>query len=424
MTMEILIRNAEIICESSPYHGKTVDIRISDGKIQDIGPDLIAGKGPVIEGNKLYATIGLCDIGTHTGEPGFEQRESLQSLSNSALAGGYTHLFTFPDTKPVIQTRADVLYLQEQAAHYGIQISPIGALSKDCKGDDISEFLDMNSLGVRYFSDGMKSVKSSGLIKRALQYASGIGGVILNHPEDRELSYQGEMHEGKTSTGLGLPGVPEVAEISMLHRDIILTGYTGGRLIAHAISCAESIEMIKNEAASGTDIQATVAYLNLIFTDEALNEFDSNLKVRPVLRSLSDQKKLIKGINDGVIKVLVSNHTPLEEELKKVEFTYATPGATGLESCLPACLTYLRDEIDIQTIINCLTTGPRKMMGIPVPLIDKGANAELCIFDADDSYTYTNVHNNSLSNNNPFFGTVFNSRIKATFNGLRYYIAR
>lgn len=421
--MDILIKNAEIICETSAYHGKVTDIRISNGTITDIGENLPAGKSTIIEGNRLHCTIGLCDIGTHCGEPGFEHRETIQSLAESAFAGGYTHLFTFPNNKPVTQSRADILFLEEQGAVHGIRISPIGALSKDCKGEDIAEYLDMLSVGVRHFSDGMRSSCGSGLLKRAFQYAKGFDGVIIHHPIDTQLAHHGEMHEGSVSTGLGMTGVPVVAETSILFRDILLTEYTGSRLIAHSISSADAIQLLQEKKSERSDVKATIPYLNLIFTDEALNDFDSNLKVTPVLRAESDRLSLIKALKSDVVGALISNHTPLEEELKKVEFPYATPGATGLETCLPACITYLKDHADIPSIVHKLTISPRKLMDVSVPSIEKGAKAELCIFDSDIDYIYTSEDNKSLSVNNPFFGKTFKARVVATINGTYNYIA-
>ncbi|MBK9150341.1 MAG: dihydroorotase [Saprospiraceae bacterium] len=421
--MEILIKNANIAWETSEYHGHVTDILIKDGRIAEIGKIKHTSGAKVIEGNTLYCAPGLCDIGTHNGEPGYEHRENFDSLAAGAICGGYTHLVVFPNTKPVTQTRADVLFILENAERTGVHITPAGALSKDCKGEDLSEFLDMHSAGVNIFSDGLKPVADAGLLKRALIYGMGIGAVIIHHPADGSLGGHGEMHEGRVSTFLGLPGIPDIAEHSMLYRDMLICEYSGGKMISHAISSAGSLNILKEARQRGVSVQATTAYLNLIKTDESLSGFDTNLKVRPPLRAASDRAALIQAVMDNTAGAIVTNHVPLEEELKKVEFPYAAPGATGLETCLPACITYLKDEIPVHVLLHKLSIGPRMMLDIPVPELKAGAIAELCVVDADSRYTYTSEQNRSFSGNNPFFGSEFTARVLATIAGKKAWLA-
>ncbi|MBK9254827.1 MAG: amidohydrolase family protein [Saprospiraceae bacterium] len=423
--MDFLIKDALIKSPESFWHNQKADILVSEGIIKTIGINIqpLKKSTKVISGNQLYCCIGLCDIGTTSGEPGYEHRETVETLAKCAFAGGYTHLVVFPNTKPVIQTKGDIEYLKAQAKKAGINVTAVGALSKDSKGENISEFIDMHQAGVISFSDGIQPVKSSGLLMRALQYASQFDGIVINHPDDQSLSHHGQMHEGTVSTTLGLSGIPDIAELSMIQRDILIQKYTGTKLIEHAISAAISVEAIRTAKKSLSKVFSTVAYLNLVADHTALEGFDSNLKLSPVLRQGEDRKALLKGLKDGTIDAIVTNHVPLEEELKRVEFPYATPGATGLQTCLLSCLDLVDKNISLDTILEKLTSAPRNLLNIAVPIIEENQPAEICIFDLDTPFIFTETENLSLSKNNPFFGTTFKSRIVATMNGGTIYLA-
>lgn len=415
--MNILIKKATILHQSSEFHLSVKDILICDGIISQIQDEISYEDAKIISGNKLYCFIGLCDIGTHTGEPGYEHRETINSLTKSALAGGFTALAVFPNNKPVTQTKADISFLANHSDRNGVSIYPIGALSKDSKGIDIAEYMDMKSGGAIAFSDGLKSVQDTGLLGRALQYASTIDVAIIHHPNDNYLSAGGEMHEGEMSTSLGMRGIPDIAELHMVQRDILLNAYQDSQIIEHAISSARSVEAIRQAKNEQNNIQATVAYMNLLFTDSDLYDFESNLKVSPVLRSEADQQQLIEGINDDTVSAIVSNHTPLDEEAKNLEFPYATPGATGLETCLSACFTYLNEKIAFPTLVHKLTMAPRKLLKIEVPQIAVGVKADLCIFNAGVSWMCTKDKMASKSANNPFIGKELKGKVIATIIG-------
>lgn len=412
--MNLLIKSATVIHSNSPYHGQTVDIHIENGIIKAIDQVLNIKGASIITGQKLYCTIGLCDIGTHTGEPGNENRETIDSLCKSAKSGGYTQLAVFPNNKPVTQSRAHIRYLKEHPGRQGVHLSVIGALSKDLKGGDIAEYMDMHAEGVVAFSDGLHSVENTGLIGRALMYASTIGVPIIHRPDDVHLSSGGEMHEGDMSTSLGMKGIPNISEINIIHRDILLQSYNGGHIIEHGLSVADSVTMIENAKNKSQDIDSTVSYMNLLWTDQDLYDFDSNLKVLPVLRSENDRKALIDGIKKGVISAIISNHTPLDEESKNLEFPYATPGAIGLETCFAATVDGLKDEMPLETIIDRMTVGPRKILGIDIPEIKVGSAAELCVFDTENPWNYEMKDIVSKSKNSPYIGKQFTTKVIAT----------
>lgn len=415
--MTVLIKNVTILHEGSKHHLQKSDVLINDGKIEKIGKNIKAADAQVIKGNDLYCSIGLCDIGTHSGEPGNEHRETIDSLTKAALAGGYTTLAVFPNNKPITQSKADIKYLKDHPDRNGVEILPIGALSKDLKGVDIAEYMDMSSAGAIAFSDGMKSVQDTGLISRALQYANQVNGIIIHHPDDHYLSQGGEMHEGDMSTSLGMKGVPVIAELNLVQRDILVNEYNKGTIVAHCISSERSVKAIKTAKKDGNRIMVTVSYQNLLHTDEDLNDFDTNLKVSPVLRAKSDKKALIQGLNDNIIDVIVSNHTPLDEEAKNLEFTYATPGATGLETCLAATLGSLQKVITIPHLIHKLTVTPRQVLKLPIPDIEVGAKANLCIFDMASTDGMVTSDFKSKSNNNPYIGKDFGVKVMATIIG-------
>lgn len=420
--MDILIKNATILHQGSMYHLQKRDIYISDGRIQSISESIVKDNVKTISGSSLYCCIGLFDIGTQSGEPGFEHRETIQSLTKCARAGGYTALAVFPNNKPVTQTKADIRYISGHQDCNGVRIHPIGALSKDTKGVDIAEFVDMKAGGAVAFSDGLKPVQDTGLLNRALQYASHTDAPVIHHPDDHFLSAGGEMHEGFVSTSMGLKGVPDISELHMIQRDMLLLEYTGARLIEHALSARRSVEALRAAKKIQSGISATVAYMNLIFVDSNLADFDTNFKVLPVLRTENDRERLIEGILDGTIDAIISNHIPLDEEVKNLEFSYALPGANGIETCLPACLTYLSEKIDIALLIHKLTIAPRQLMGISIPALEEGAMADLCVFDAGEEYIPLPETSNSKSKNNPFHHIPLKGTIKATIIGKSVFL--
>ncbi|MFZ1751832.1 MAG: dihydroorotase, partial [Saprospiraceae bacterium] len=412
--MTQLIKEAIIIHDGSKYHLTKKDILIENGKIVAIEDSIPSEGNEVIAGHRLYCSIGLFDIGTSTGDPGFEHRESMDTLTQSALAGGYTGLAVFPTNKPVTQSKSEIKYLKNHPDRNNVSIYPIGALSKDLKGEDIAEYWDMQHAGAVGFGDGLLSIQDTSLMSRALLYATQMDAVIIHHPTDKYLSYGGEMHEGEISTSLGLKGIPDIAESQMVQRDLSLMEYNRGKILEHAISAAKSVQLIKQAKETTGNIYASVAYLNLLLSDHDLSDFDSNLKVNPALRCPSDRTKLISGVKDGTIDIIISNHVPLDDEQKNVEFPYALSGASGLETCLAACLTELSDVLDTQVIIHKMTIVPRMMLNIPIPLIEVGQKADLCIFDINCPWIFEKIERKSKSANYPWQGKEFTTKVVRT----------
>jgi len=408
--MKVLIKNAVIIDKNSPHHRQKVDVLIENGQYVKIGKDISSDGSQIIEGKELYCSIGLCDIGTHLGEPGMEHRETLHSLKTAARRGGYTACAVFSNSEKPVQNASDVEWIKNTSSSPELQILPIGVLSQKMQGSQMVDYIDLTKAGVVGFSDGLRSVHDTGLLTRVMEYTTMLNACIIHHPIDKHLIQGGILHEGIVSTGMGLKGIPDVAELHMVNRDILLAEYLGREIILHALSSHRSITSIKDAKQKNIQIKATVPYLNLIFTDKNMEGYDTALKVKPVLRSDVDKQGLLDGLVSDVIDVIVSNHVPLEEEVKKLEFTYASDGAIGLETCLVACVDHLTPNISLEKVIEKLTQSPRELLKIEIPTIEVGQKANLCLFDTT-SWTYAQENITSVSKNSPFIGHQFHTRV-------------
>ena len=411
----LLIKNATIVDTQSSLNGKKRDLLIEKGKIKKIGTRLSIEKAKVINAKDLHISLGWFDIGVQVGEPGYEHREDLASLTNAAAAGGYTGLACFPNTLPVVQSKADIVFLKNHAKL--VDLHPIGVVSQDCKGKDIAELYDMANAGAIAFSDGKKAIQSSGLMKRSLEYVKGIDSLIINHPHDEELAEGGQMHEGSVSTSLGMKGLSTMAEEMMLKRDLDLLAYTNSRLHVHNISSAGAVTLIKNAKKKGLNVTASVAAVNLIYDHQALESFNTNFKVKPPLRTQTDVKALIKGLREGTIDCISTNHVPLEEEVKKVEFLYASFGMIGLETTFALLHTLLAKQLSLELLIERLVYHPRKVVRLPIPELVEGAVANLTLFSPKLEWTLSKKDIFSKSKNTPFIGQQMKGKVIGVING-------
>jgi dihydroorotase len=420
--MKYLIKDCKIIDKQSKLNGKRVDILIEKGKISDIRKGIKDEKAKSIKGKNLCASVGWMDIGTHLGEPGYEHRETFESLANAALSGGYTDLATMPQSLPAIQSKAQIKNLISAGKSNGIDIHPLGALSNDLKGENITEFVDMHHGGAVGFTDGLKTVEKGGLLLRALQYVKSFDGVILHHPNDKSLSNEDLIHEGAVSTSMGMKGSPSLAEELTVYRDVQLNSYAESKLCIHLVSTSEAVTIIKSQKKKDPKITAGVSYLNLIKIDEDLATFDTNLKVKPLLRTAKDKRSLQKGLADDTLDYISSNHMPLETEKKHLEFPYATHGAIGLETAFAALNSFTTKNLELATLIDKLTTGPRNVLNIDTPTIEVGEMAKLTIFDPSATWTYEQSDVMSTSRNSPFIGYTFTGKVIATINKDKVYL--
>ena len=413
----LLIKKGKITDPNSPYNGQKLDILIRDGRIIEVGKKIQVKDVPVLDLGDLHISIGWLDIGAQVGEPGFEHREDLATVTAAGAAGGYTGLACFPNTHPVVQSKSEVQFLKN---HSGlVDFYPIGALSVACAGKDFAEIYDMYHSGAVAFSDGSNPIQSTGLMKRGLEYVKGINGLLINHPSDASMARGGQIHEGEVSTRLGMKGIPALAETLMLKRDLDLLEYTGSKLHIHNISTAGSVKLIKEIKQKHNNLSASVSIMNLIADHDALETFDVNYKVLPPLRTPGDRKALIKGLKNGIIEVINSNHTPLETESKKLEFPYADFGVIGLETTYALLNTHLGDQLSQEDFVRFLAINTRKILGLPIPSIREGEEANLTLFQPLKEWNFTKSDVYSKSKNTPFLNKSFRGKVAGIINGRR-----
>ncbi len=420
--MRILIKRALIVDPLSKHHQKKRDLFIRSGKIERIGRGLDVKYDKLVDQSGLHISPGWCDLGTQIGEPGYEHREDIESVARAASSGGFTTLACFPNTYPVLDTKSTVEYVRKRSEHTGVRIYPIGAITKGVKGEEISEMQDMHSAGAVSFSDGRNALGHTGIMQIALQYVKSFDGVIINRPFDKLLAPNGQMHESVVSTSLGMRGFPTVAERIMLKRDILILEYTESRLHAYGISAAESVILVKAALKAKHNISCSVPAMNLFFSDDELSDFDTNFKVMPPLRESTDRKALIKGVLDGTIQCICSNHEPVEEERKKLEFANAGFGSTGLQTAFGIANTALRDKASIEQIVHCFTYGPRQILGLPLQTIAEGGEAELTLFDPTMSWVPAANELTSKAKNSAAIDVELTGRSIGTVNRDGFYI--
>ena len=411
--MKVLIRKATILHDGIDPSVKK-DILVEDGIITSIAKSISDGTATIVESADLHVSAGWMDIGAQPGQPGYEYRETFQSLSNGARAGGYTALATFPRNLPPIHSRVEVEYIQNLKSFLPVEIYPIGAISHNLEGKDLTEMMDMHHAGAIAFSDGRKNPIEAGLLTRAMEYVLPINSLIMDFPLDRSLTAEGQMHEGKISASLGLTGIPTVAEDITIQRDLKLVAYTKARLHFHAVSTGASLSMIGKAKNDKVQVTCDVPAMHLLLEDKDVGDFESNKKVLPPLRDSKERKALIKAVKDGIIDHLSSIHTPMEIETKECEFTYASFGSTGLETAFGAAFTALMDQVELQDIIRLFTSGPRRVLGLEVPVIDRNAKADLTFFDPGLSYLHEGSRH-SLSNNDALAGYSLTGKVIGTF---------
>ncbi|MFN4079762.1 MAG: dihydroorotase [Saprospiraceae bacterium] len=395
------------IVNGSEDAGEPTDVAIRQDRVAAIGPNLSpeSRSEQVFDYSGGYIMPGWFDIGCAHGDPGDERREDLQSLSEAALAGGFTAIAPLPNTDPPIHNKAQVQYLSSQTRHSPLRVWPVGAISQDCAGKDMAELYDMRQAGALAFSDGVHPVQDAGLLLRALQYARAFDGLIIESPQHQALTGGGIVHEGPVSVMMGVRGMPDIAEVVSVERNLRLLEYADGRLLIHLVSCAESVRLIRAAKSKGLRVSASVAIANLCFTDERPASFDSLWKVNPPLRSEADRQALIEGVLDGTIDVVCSNHAPWYEEAKNLEFAYAAFGMSALETFAACYAQYLAPHIPLPVWATRVALAPRRLLGLPEPRVEVGARADFTILIPDQSYALQPDAMRSKGKNSPLLNT-------------------
>ncbi len=411
--MNILIKQATIISSSSPFNGTVQDIYIVNGIIAEINANINKAADTVIAHKELHVSIGWMDIFANFGDPGIEYKETIETGAKAAAAGGFTDVMVLPNTNPVVDNKSGVEYILQKAKSTTVNIFPIGAVTKNAEGKELAEMYDMQKSGAIAFSDGTNSIQSAGLLLKALQYVKSFGGTVIQIPDDKTIGTNGLINEGIISTQLGLPGKPIIAEEILVARDIKLARYAESRLHFTGVTSAKSISYIKRGKESGSNISCSVTPYHIYFTDEAMKEYDTNLKVNPPLRLETDRAALIEAIIDGTIDCISSHHLPQNWDNKTCEFEYAKDGMIGLETVfgILGSLNFANSSIGLNGLINLLSTNPRKIFGLNIPKIEEGSSACLTLFNPNESYTFDASMIKSKSKNTPFLGKTLKGKV-------------
>ncbi|MFA6260247.1 MAG: dihydroorotase [Bacteroidia bacterium] len=416
--MKLIITQATVCDPQSAYHGKRCDVFLQNGLIQEISPSGKMKQSGVKVMNATGQTLspGFVDMRASLRDPGFEQKETLDSAARAAAAGGFTTLACLPNTQPTVQTKADIEFILRKADSLPVHILPYGAITHNREGAEMNELYDMHQAGAIGFTDGNKTIMQAGIMERAMQYTTIFNSLILAHAEDASIAGSGMMHEGEVSTRLGLKGIPNIAEELIVNRDIELARYTQARIHISHISSKGSVELIRKARKAKLPVTCDVSVANLIWTDTELEDFNSHFKLTPPLRSKQDQKALWDGLADGTIDCIVSDHAPEDPERKDLEFEYAAQGMIQLQTVFPLLNMYAPKTISQDILIKALTSAPRRILRLPEVSINKGSIAELCLYDTKASWNYTPKNNLSRSSNSPLLGQTLKGKIIATFN--------
>jgi dihydroorotase len=406
--MNCLITNVTIVDASSNYHLKTIDIFIKQGQINMIGKNIsqsIAAETRYenIDGKKLFLSAGWMDFYANFCDPGNEHKEDIKSGLQSAAAGGFTAVLLLPNTDPVIDNKSAIEYVKQMADGNVVDLFPTSSLTVKGEGKDMTELLDVYHAGAVAYTDANKSVNDAGTLMRGLQYIKPFNGIVINKPDDTSISKGGMMNEGVVSASLGLKPIPSIAEEVMVIRDIYLSEYTQSRLMIGPISTARSVDLIRDAKKKGISVSTFVLSTHLFFDDSYLSSFDSNYKIKPALRTKEDIKALKKGLKDGTIDIIASGHEPQNEELKKVEFDYASSGIINLQTSFSAANTALKDLLSVEELVEKFSINPRRAINKNVPVIKEGEEANLTLFSIESDYIFNTKNNKSKSINSPFF---------------------
>ena len=415
-TMKFLLKQVYITDPHSQHHRSRKDIFIVDGVISAIADTLQQTADFVVEQPDLSVSPGWADPFSHFCDPGYEYKETLQTGAAAAAAGGFTSVFVIPNTKPVIDAKSQVEYVVQQSKSLPVQIIPLGAITKNAEGKELAEMYDMNRSGAVAFSDGLNPLQPAGILLKALQYIKSFDGVIIQIPDDKTIAPHGLIHEGLVSTRLGLPGKPMMAEELMVARDIKLARYTDSKLHFTGVSSPKSLEYIKRAKDGGIKVTCSITPYHLVFCDEDLYSYDTNLKVNPPLRSREDMMALRRAVVDGTIDCIATHHIPQDWDNKTCEFEYAKSGMIGLQTCYPVLKTTLPQVSDEQWV-ELLSLNTRRIFGLPQPTVQENAVANLTLFQPSAQWVFTKDQVKSRSQNSPFIDKQFTGRVAGIING-------
>lgn len=417
--MKTVLTNVDLIHPEENLNLKNVSVLLDAGailKIGELSKDEIDGAKEFDFSGKILVP-GLFDMHVHLREPGREDEETVLTGCNSAAAGGFTGVACMPNTEPAIDTAEVVKFIKEKAADHLVEVYPVAAASLGRKGEIISPMAELIEAGAVAFSDDGVAIKTSSVLRRAFEYSNMYKAPIIEHCEDESLA-EGAMNEGINSTLLGLPAIPSVAEDIIVSRDILMAEYTGGRIhIAH-ISTKNSVNLVREAKKKGVKVTAEVTPHHFTLTDDALKTYDTNFKMNPPLRTKEDIDAIIKGLKDGTIDCIASDHAPHSLEEKESEFQYAPNGIVGFETTLGLSFSELfhKDKLSLDELIKKLSINPRKILNLPVPKFQIGEIANFTIIDPNLVWTVDITKFKSKSKNSPFDKRLLTGKSVAVIN--------
>jgi dihydroorotase len=403
----LLVKNGRVIDPSNGLDDN-LDILVDEGKIVEIcrGGNEEDGVTQIIDARDKVVVPGLIDMHVHLREPGHEYKETIRTGCQAAASGGFTSIACMPNTNPVNDNQSVTDYILDRTRREGyVNVFPVGAITKGLRGESLTEMGELKNAGALAVSDDGRAVKNSELMRRGMEYARNFNLLVICHCEDLDLVADGVMNEGFTSTRLGLKRIPNAAEEVVVARDILLAELTGCRVhIAH-VSTKGSVRIIREAKSRGVKVTAETAPHYFSLSDEALESFDTNLKVNPPIRSVRDVAAIKEGLKDGTLDVIATDHAPHSLLEKDVEFDYASPGMVGLETALPLALQLVKEKVlSLPEVVSKFTVNPAKILGISKGTLNQGADADITIIDLSLKKKVDVTRFKSKSRNSPFHG--------------------
>ncbi|HPB15259.1 MAG TPA: dihydroorotase [Smithellaceae bacterium] len=417
--MKLLLKGARVI-DPSRNLDAPMDVLVEDGKIAGCKPGIKAPSGAkVFDLAGMIVVPGLIDMHTHLREPGYEYRETVASGAAAAVAGGFTSIACMPNTRPVNDNRSVTEFILRKAAEANLaNIYPIGAISMNSDGKQMTEFWDLREAGIVALSDDGNPVMDAALMRRAMEYADSLNLPVIQHCEDKNLSAGGLMNEGYPSTLLGLPGIPAIAEEIMVARDILIAEYTGTRIHFAHVSTVGSVRLIRDAKKRGLRVTAETAPHYFTLTDESLRDYDTNYKVSPPLRGKTDVSAVKEGLADGTLDAIACDHAPHGRTDKEVEFEYAANGISGLETSLGLSLSLVHEGVlSWPELIAKMSCNPARILNLPKGTLAKGADADITVIHPELAWSVDAAAFHSLGKNSPFSGRKLKGRAVLTIVG-------
>ncbi len=392
-------------------------LRVKDGHIVEFGETLSGDESACIDGSGKALMPGLIDMQVHTGEPGYEHRETLATASHAAARGGVTSIVVMPDTRPAIDDAALVDFISRRARDTAmVRVIPMAAITKGCDSDHLSEMALLRDAGAIAFSNGDRSIMNALTMRRALSYAASFDALIVHHAMDENLLSAGVMNESELATRLGLPGIPVAAETVIIDRDLRLVQLTDGRYHLAQVSSADSVASLRQARALGLGVSCGVSINHLLLNENDVENYRSFAKLNPPLRAEGDRLALVDAVSDGIIDVIVSAHNPQDADAKRQPFQQAAFGSVGVETLLTGLITlHHSDGVDLLTLLRAVTSGPADILGIDGGRLALGAAADLTLVDLDAPWIIDADDLASKSKNAVLEGRRVQGRVEATF---------